>query len=139
MILILLCFIDKSCFTQNGKDVDTMINEGRGTFVIREIKKESFLSRDSSRLKGRIFQPFFKQLKGGHNALKLLIIDTFGVVLNSDGYFDLQIKKGWHNISISNQYDPVFRSFRGRKLFFRKKRTYLVDFYLTGPFPALYH
>lgn len=44
--------------------IDTNINEYKGTFIIREVKKNNLLSKDSSLFNPQFFRPFLLPPKG---------------------------------------------------------------------------
>jgi hypothetical protein len=126
-------------FAQLPTEIDLNINANKGTFVVREIRKDNSLRNKTSVLKVRIFQPFCYLLKPASNPIQLLLIDSSAYSINDKGYITVTLSKGWHKLSINYPYDPPFSAFSERLLKFKNKKNYRIDIYLTTPFSALYH
>ena len=126
---------------QSGKIIDRNINEGKGTMVIRKIEKNNSTPKNSGKIIARVFRPFSHQLLAGPMPYNVLIIDTTGHSIDSNGYIIVSLSPGKHKISIVGQPDlkGTFYSFRDTWMKFKKKRTYYVDFYVWPPVAADHH
>ncbi|HQW42604.1 MAG: hypothetical protein IPP02_03730 [Chitinophagaceae bacterium] len=119
--------------------IDTNINEYKGTFIIREVKKNNLLSKDSSLFNPQFFRPFCYRLKATPYPRLILWIDSTTYNINIDGSVNIKLTKGWHTILLQSTLDQKFNPLRSVRFKFKRKKSYKVDFYLPTAFPITYH
>lgn len=134
-----LMLFTSSSISQKSKPIDTYINQEKGTFVIRSIKKNKLLNKDSSELKIRFFSSFCRLQRPGPNPFQFFLIDEKAFSNGENGELVVNFEKGWHQISLNMDYSQRFNPFKPVLLKFKRRKTYIVDLYFPEPFPQISH
>ncbi|NOT49738.1 MAG: hypothetical protein HOP10_00500 [Chitinophagaceae bacterium] len=134
-----LTLVSNHSISQKATPIDTYINQGKGTFVIRSIKKNKKLDRDSAELKIRFFSSFCQLLKPGPNPFHFFQIDETAFSNEENGVLVVNVESGWHQISLNMNYSTPFNPFKPTLLKFKKRKTYILDFYFPEPFSKIAH
>jgi hypothetical protein len=136
---IFFSIICVACLAQDAKEIDRGINENKGTFVIRQLKKNNDLHNDSAKLVIRFLSGFCRLIKSDSpNSTTFFKIDNQEYMAGTDGSLSITLKCGVHFISIirrpNSLYYANFSPIRELKLNFKSKRNYEIDIYLPLPF-----
>ena len=128
-----------TCTAQGVREIDRMINQNRGTYVIREIRKKKELSRDSVELSVSFFSGFCQLIKSDSpNSITFFLIDSHEYTSGVEGSRVFKVKNGTHFISIirreNSLYYSNFSPIRELRLKLRGRRYYVIDVYLSRPF-----
>lgn len=138
-VRLLLFFFIPAVMHGQAAVVDEKVNEYKGTFVARKIIKDKSLNKKEAQITIRMFQYYWKPMKGGPDAPNLLTIDTSSYALNTDGFITTAVNAGNHTLGVTSFYNPPFHPFRSRILKFKKRRHYYIDMYLSAPVLILHH
>lgn len=139
LLCCLFSIISVACFAQDVKEIGRRINENRGTFVVRQIKKKKELHRDSAELSIRFFSGFCQLIKSDSpNSITFFLIDNQEYKTGIDGSGLVRTKNGIHSISLIRRensfYYANFSPIRKLNLKIRGRRYYVIDIYLSLPF-----
>lgn len=135
-------FFSITCFTcigQGAKEIDRKVNENKGTFVVREIRKKKELHKDSAEISIRFFSGFCQLIKSDSpNSITFFLIDNQEYKTGIDGSGLVRTKNGIHSISLIRRensfYYANFSPIRKLNLKLRGRRYYVIDIYLSLPF-----
>lgn len=129
-LLIPLCLLSQSKNTPTNYN---HINQDKGTIVIKEIKRDNSIAKDSSVITIRLYGLNCQTIKGGPNAAKSIIIDGMNYGLDSEGILQLVITKGIHLLDLEYPGDTLFSPLKATTLKFKKRHTYTLEVYFSMP------
>lgn len=133
-LAVILSFLYKISSSQKVKEVAEFFNHDKGTFIIREIKTDNSIHRDSAIIRGKVYNLLLCQeilSKKSKNYSGDIYIDSSKFKIGYDGTFERAIKKGRREIIIES-WNVLMNYPLKLSLKVKKRRIYQIDFFIAS-------